>query len=248
MATTTNDPMAASTRRWIVTGASRGLGRAIAARAASQGDRVCLVARSPAVTDAAAEIGGDTFGLAADVTSAEDLQRIAATVSERWGGIDVLVNNAGLHRGGKVDALAVADWEASLATNLSGPLHAVRAILPHMGAGSTIVNIGAVVGFRGFPGDSCYGASKAGLAGLTQVLATELAKQQIRVNMVIPGFVATEMTAGVSERARASIVAKIPLRRMGTAEEIADVCWWVSGATYMTGSVIFTDGGLMCNL
>ena len=127
-------------------------------------------------------------------------------------------------------------------------MHAVRAALPHMSGGGSIVNIGAVVGFRGFAGDSCYGASKAGLAGLTQILATELAARQIRVNLVVPGFVMTDMTAGVSERARDAIVAKVPLRRMGKPEEIADVCWWVAGSTYMTGSVVMTDGGLMCNL
>ncbi len=239
-------------RRWVVTGASRGLGRAIASRAAGGGDRVCLVARGAGIEAVAAEIGrqtgAETMGFAADVTSEDDLARIAAATQERWGGIDVLVNNAGVHRGGKVDGLAEADWDLSLATNLSGPLKAIRAVLPHMGEGGSIVNIGAVVGFRGFPGDSCYGASKAGLAGLTQVLAAELARRQVRVNLVVPGFVMTEMTEGVSERAREAIIAKIPLRRMGSAEEIADVCWWVSGSSYMTGSVIFTDGGLMCNL
>ena len=167
---------------------------------------------------------------------------------DRWGGIDVLVNNAGLHRGGKLLAISDEDWEASLATNLSGPMRAVRAVLPNLSEGGAIINIGAVVGFRGFAGDSCYGASKAGLSGLTQVLACELAPQGIRVNLVVPGFVMTEMTAGVSERAREKIVAKVPLRRMGTAEEIADVVWWVAGSSYMTGSTVVTDGGLMCNL
>jgi 3-oxoacyl-[acyl-carrier protein] reductase len=124
----------------------------------------------------------------------------------------------------------------------------IRAMLPHMPAGGAVVNVGAVVGFRGFPGDSCYGASKAGLSGLTQVLAAELARRQLRVNMVVPGFVKTEMTSGVSERATSAIIARIPLQRMGKPEEIADVCWWVAGSTYMTGSVVFTDGGLMCNL
>ena len=235
-------------RRLLVTGASRGIGHAIATLAAQRGDKVCLVARGAEIDSIAAMIGGDSFGIAADVTKADDLARVAATVAERWGGLDVIVNNAGLHRGGKVGSIIDADWDASLATNLSGPFRAIRALLPLMFAGGAIVNIGAVVGFRGFAGDSCYGASKAGLAGLTQVLAAELARDQIRVNMVVPGFVMTEMTAGVSEKARDKIVAKIPLRRLGTPEEIADVCWWVSGATYMTGSVIFTDGGLMCNL
>jgi NAD(P)-dependent dehydrogenase (short-subunit alcohol dehydrogenase family) len=235
-------------RRWFVTGASRGLGHAIATLAIARGDKVCLVARHPDIAAVAAALGPDAIGVQADVSKAEDLATACAAVADRWGGIDVLVNNAGLHRGGKVDVLDVADWEQSLATNLSGPMHAVRAALPHMSGGGSIVNIGAVVGFRGFAGDSCYGASKAGLAGLTQILATELAARQIRVNLVVPGFVMTDMTAGVSERARDAIVAKVPLRRMGKPEEIADVCWWVAGSTYMTGSVVMTDGGLMCNL
>src|SRR5262249_32980129 len=132
--------------------------------------------------------------------------------------------------------------------NLSGPFHAIRAALPHMNDGGSIVNIGAVVGLRGFAGDSAYGASKAGLSGLTQVLAMELARRGIRVNLVVPGFVSTEMTAGVSEKAREKLVARIPLRREGKAEEIAEVVWWVAGSTYMTGSTIATDGGLMCGL
>ena len=130
-----------------------------------------------------------------------------------------------------------------LATNLSGALHCVRAVLPHMRTGGAIVNIGAVVGFRGFPGDSPYGASKAGLAGLTQVLAMELAKRQIRVNLVIPGLVETEMTAGCPSAPRERLISRIPLRRVGTERRSADVIWWVAGSTYMTGAIIPTDGG-----
>ena len=169
-------------------------------------------------------------------------------VYDAWGGVDVLVNNAGIHRGGKVGRLALEDWDSVLATNLSGPLHCVRAVLPHMGDGGSIVNVGAVVGFRGFAGDSAYGASKAGLAGLTRVLAIELAPRSIRVNLVVPGFVITEMTEQIGERARELLLEQIPLRRAGTEDEIAKVIWWVAGSTYVTGSVIPTDGGLMCAL
>jgi len=235
-------------RRWLVTGASRGLGHAIATRAIAGGDRVCLVARSPDIGAIADTLGPDAMGVVADVTSPGEVEAACRQAAAAWGGIDVVVNNAGLHRGGRVDALSQDDWDATLATNLSGPLHVIRAALPHMGAGGAILNIGAVVGYRGFPGDSCYGASKAGLAGLNQVLAVELARRQIRVNLVVPGFVETDMTATVSARARTAIIAKIPLGRMGTATEAADVCWWVAGATYMTGSVIMSDGGLMCGL
>lgn len=235
-------------RRWVVTGASRGIGRAIAIRALAAGDRVCLIARGASVLDEAAALGDRAMGAIADVTDPDQVRDACARASAAWGGIDVVVNSAGLHRGGKVDSLAIADWDATLATNLSGPLHVVRAALPRMGAGGSIVNVGAVVGFRGFRGDSCYGASKAGLAGLTNVLAVELARRGIRVNLVVPGFVMTEMTGGISHTARDAIVAKVPLGRMGEAEEIADVCHWVAGSTYMTGSTVCTDGGLMCNL
>lgn len=235
-------------RRWIVTGASRGIGRAIAERALAAGDRVCLVARGAIPAGEAAALGERAMTVTADVTDPQDVHDCCAKVASAWGGIDVLVNSAGLHRGGKVDALSLDDWDATLATNLSGPLNVVRAALAHMGEGGSIVNVGAVVGFRGFPGDSCYGASKAGLAGLTNVLAAELAPRGIRVNLVIPGFVLTEMTKGISDRARESIVAKVPMRRMGEAEEIAEVCYWVAGSTYMTGSTVNTDGGLMCRL
>ena len=235
-------------RRWVVTGASRGIGRAIAEHALAAGDRVCLLARGAATLDLPAMSIGNAMPLAADVTEPEQLQDALAQVAAAWGGIDVVINSAGLHRGGKVDSLAMADWDATLAANLTGPLNVVRAALPHMTHGGSIVNVGAVVGFRGFPGDSCYGASKAGLAGLTHVMAAELARRGIRVNLVVPGFVMTDMTSGISDRARDAIVAKVPLGRMGEPGEIAEVCFWVAGSTYMTGSTVFTDGGLMCAL
>ena len=237
-----------SQRRWLVTGASRGLGHAIASLAIARGDKVCLMARGGDVTHLAKSLGQNAIAVRGDVSSAQDLGSAVAAMVDEWGGVDILVNNAGLHRGGKLLSISDADWDDSLATNLSGPMRAIRTVLPHLAAGGAIINIGAVVGFRGFSGDSCYGASKAGLSGLTQVLACELARQNIRVNLVVPGFVMTDMTAGVSEKARQKIVDKVPLGRMGTAEEIADVVWWVAGSGYMTGSTVVTDGGLMCNL
>ena len=235
-------------RRWVVTGASRGLGLAIARLAASKGDKVALVARGKDIDAQAKTIGENAIGIVADVTDPASVTRACAEVAERWGGIDVLVNNAGLHRGGLIGSLALDDWQAVLDTNLSGPLNFVRAALPYLGEGGAVVNIGAIVGLRGFSGDAAYGASKAGLAGLTQVLAVELARRGIRVNLVIPGMTSTEMTAGISARAKAKLVAAIPLGREGTAEELADVVWWVAGSPYMTGSIISNDGGLLCRL
>ena len=209
---------------------------------------MALLARGQETDRVAAELGGGAIALRADVSDPTSVTAACNAVAQTWGGIDVVVNNAGLHRGGLADKLDIADWDAVIAANLSGPFHTIRAALPHMNEGGSIVNIGAVVGFRGFAGDSPYGASKAGLSGLTQILAVELARRGIRVNLVIPGFVSTEMTAGVSEKAREKLVARIPLRREGHADEIADVVWWVAGSTYMTGSTIATDGGLMCGL
>lgn len=235
-------------RRWVVTGASRGLGLAIARLAASKGDKVALIARGEEIDAQAKAIGANAIGLVADVTDPASVARACAEIVERWGGIDVLINNAGLHRGGLIGSLSQDDWQAVLDTNLSGPLNFVRAALPYLGEGGSVVNIGAVVGLRGFAGDAAYGASKAGLVGLTQVLAVELARRGIRVNLVIPGLTATEMTAGISARAKAKLVAGIPLGREGTAEELADVVWWVAGSPYMTGSIISNDGGLLCRL
>ncbi|MFZ8986830.1 MAG: SDR family NAD(P)-dependent oxidoreductase [Steroidobacteraceae bacterium] len=235
-------------RRWVVTGGSRGIGLAVAKRALAAGDRVAVLARRPP-PELAATLGETPhLVLPADVSDPLSVAAAMASVAAQWGGIDVLVNNAGLHRGGKLERLPLEDWNAVLATNLSGAMHCLRAALPHMGGGASVVNVGAVVGFRGFPGDAAYGASKAGLAGLTQVMAVELASRQVRVNLVVPGFVITEMTAAVDERARERLLARIPLRREGTEDEIAEVIYWVAGSTYMTGAVIPTDGGLMCNL
>jgi NAD(P)-dependent dehydrogenase (short-subunit alcohol dehydrogenase family) len=209
---------------------------------------VAVVARTVDTNALTAALGPASMALAADVRDATAVTAAVQQVIDAWGGVDVLVNNAGVHRGGKVGRLLPQDWESVLATNLGGPLHCVRAVLPHMGEGGSIVNVGAVVGFRGFPGDVAYGASKAGLAGMTRVLAVELAPRMIRVNLVVPGLVITEMTEQLDERALELLVERIPLRRVGTEDEIAEVIWWVAGSAYMTGSVIPTDGGLMCAL
>ena len=239
---------AAPPRRWLVTGATRGIGRAIASRVVAGGEQVCILARGEGAQAAAREIGGGAVAVVADVADPDAVEKAVGEAVALLGGLDVVVNNAGQHRGGRVDALSLQDWDSTMATNLGGPLHVIRAALPHLAAGSAIVNIGAVVGYRGFPGDSCYGASKAGLAGLSQVLAAELAPRGIRVNLVVPGFVMSEMTRTVSERARRDIIAKIPMGRIGEAEEIAEVVWWVAGSSYMSGSVVATDGGLMGSL
>lgn len=236
-------------KRWVVTGGSRGVGLATAEKAIVNGDRVAVIARNADETKLREALGSErTLIIKADVSDPDSVKTAFDQIGHAFGGVDVLVNNAGLHRGGKLSYLESDDWNAVLATNLSGPMHCIKASLPLMTEGSSIVNVGAVVGFRGFPGDSAYGASKAGLAGLTRVLAIELARKKIRVNLVVPGLVITEMTSQIDSKAMSALLERIPLGRVGQEQEIADVIWWVAGSTYMTGAVIPTDGGMMARL
>ena len=230
---------------WLISGASRGIGLAIARRAIDAGDKVALLARGDSVIAAARDLGENAMPVQADVADTASVQAAVDAVLSQWGQLDVVVNNAGLHRGGKVGRLAMEDWQAVLDTNLTGALNVISCARPHLGDGAAIVNVGAVVGFRGFPGDSAYAASKAGLSGLTRALAVELAAKNIRVNLVIPGLVLTEMTGGLSESALESMRRTIPMARYGEAEEIAEVVDWVARSRYMTGAFIPVDGGLM---
>ena len=230
---------------WLISGASRGIGLAIARRAIDAGDKVALLARGDSVIAAARDLGENAMPVQADVADTASVQAAVDAVLSQWGQLDVVVNNAGLHRGGKVGRLALEDWQAVLDTNLTGALNVISSARPHLGDGAAIVNVGAVVGFRGFPGDSAYAASKAGLSGLTRALAVELAAKNIRVNLVIPGLVLTEMTGGLSESALESMRRTIPMARYGEAEEIAEVVDWVARSRYMTGAFIPVDGGLM---
>lgn len=230
-------------KNWLVTGGSRGIGRAVVEQATARGDRVAVFARKPAGAqwthpDRVVEIP-------TDIADPDSLARGVDTVFERFGSLDVVVNAAGVHRGGRIGDLSRAHWDEVIGTNLSGAFELARNVVPRLGAGSAIINVGAVVGFRGFPGDVAYGAAKAGLHGLTQVLAVELAPRQIRVNLVIPGFVDTDMTSALTGRARERILAAIPMGRTGLPEEIAQVVVGVADSPYMTGSVVATDGGLM---
>jgi 3-oxoacyl-[acyl-carrier protein] reductase len=232
-------------RVWLVTGASSGIGLAIARRIAASGDLVALLARGDAVNALAEELGPNTLACQADISQPDDIERAIESIIAHWGRLDVVVNNAGAHRGGKLAKLDPTDWQFVLDTNLTGALTVCKAASPHLPKGGAIVNIGAVVGFRGFPGDSAYAASKAGLAGLTRALSIELARRGITVNLVIPGLVLTEMTSGVSDKAMEAMRDKIPMGRYGEPDEIAEVVEWVARSRYMTGAFVPADGGLM---
>ncbi|MCH5642145.1 MULTISPECIES: SDR family oxidoreductase [unclassified Gordonia (in: high G+C Gram-positive bacteria)] len=228
---------------WIVTGGSRGIGRAVVERVTAQGDHVISLARGVATSPFTHP--QRVMEIKTDVTDSDSVGRAMKTVAEEYGSAHALINVAGVHRGGRIDDLTRESWDLVLATNLTGAFEMSRAAVPLLESGSAIVNVGAVVGLRGFPGDVAYGSAKAGLSGMTQVLAAELAPRNIRVNLVVPGFVDTDMTSGLSERARARIVSSIPAGRTGKPEEIAQVIVDVAGATYMYGATVPVDGGLL---
>lgn len=209
------------------------------------GERVAMLARGDAVEQLAVELGPNCAGLKVDVGDADGVSAAIDRVMETWGQLDVVVNNAGLHRGGRLARLDEADWNEVLSTNLNGAMNVMRFADPHLQAGASVINVGAVVGFRGFPGDAAYAASKAGLAGLTRALAIEYAQRAVCVNLVIPGLVLTDMTEALSDRALESMQTIIPLGRYGEADEVAAVIEWVSQSRYMTGAFVPVDGGLL---
>ena len=230
---------------WVVTGASRGIGASIARVASESGHRVALIARGESVRTLAEELGADAMGVQCDVADPESVSAAMDAVIARFGRVDTLVNNAGVHRGGKVKRLADDAWQEVLQVNLTGAMNMARAALAHMEEGSAIINVGAVVGFRGFPGDAAYASSKAGLSGLTKALAIELAPKAITANLVIPGLVLTEMTSGLTEASLEAMNKQIPMRRFAEEREIAEVVYWVSQSRYMTGACVPVDGGLL---
>ena len=230
---------------WLVTGSSRGIGLAVAERALAAGDKVALLARGAEINALAERLGDNSIACQADVSQREQVLAAVARILSTWGRLDIVVNNAGAHRGGKVERLSLADWQTVIDTNLTGALNVISAASPHLQRGGAVVNVGAVVGFRGFPGDSAYAASKAGIAGLTRALAIEFAARGIGVNLVIPELVLTEMTRALSEKALESMRRKIPMGRFGEPDEIAEVVEWVARSRYMTGAFVPADGGLM---
>ena len=236
----------------IVTGASRGIGRLLAIALAGQGAKVVVSARNlEALQKLAAEIkaqGGEALAVAGDVAIEDDANDLIKQAVAAYGQVNILVNNAGITRDGLLLRMKDADWDAVLDTNLKGAFHCIRAVAKVMvkQRSGRIINISSVVGEMGNAGQANYCASKAGLLGLTKSVARELAKRNVTVNAITPGFIVTDMTDGMTDKAREALTEQIPLGRLGAAEDVANAVLFLASdqSAYITGQVLGVNGGM----
>lgn len=236
----------------VVTGAGRGIGRAVALQLAAEGASVVLNSLSDSADKVAAEIslaGGTAVAVRGDVSKTDDVAALIDAAVTSFGRLDILVNNAGITRDNLLLRMNEEDWDAVLDTNLKSVYLCCRAalkpLLKSRGSGR-IINISSIIGLSGNAGQANYAASKAGIIGLTKSLAKELASRQITVNAVAPGFIVTDMTAGMSEEAREALVKRIPLGSLGTPEDVAATVVFLASeeARYITGQTLTVDGGM----
>jgi len=236
----------------LITGSARGIGRRIAEALGAGSARLVIADLFDDQVQACAEqlrsAGYDAMGIAVNVTDVEAVRAAAKTVTEKLGRIDILVNNAGITRDNLLLRMKDEEWRQVLSTNLDGVFFMSREVLPtmlrqHYGR---IINIASVVGEMGNPGQTNYAASKAGLIGFTKALAREVASRSITVNAVAPGYIETEMTAKLGEKARQDLQNMIPMKRIGSVEDVASgVCFLASKeAGYITGHVLNINGGM----
>lgn len=237
----------------LVTGGSRGIGRAIATAFAKGGATVVFsyAGNEAAANETVAAItgaGGKAKAVRFDVADSNACAENVDAVVKEFGRIDVLVNNAGVAIDGLVMRFKDEDWDKTLDTNLKGAFALIRAVSRPMmkQKGGAIINLTSVVGEMGNGGQAAYAASKAGMIGLTKSIARELASRNIRVNAVSPGFIATDMTAKIPDEAKTKMLENIPLGKLGTSEDIANAVLFLAGdsAAYITGEVLKVNGGM----
>ena len=236
----------------IVTGASQGLGRAMAIELGRAGAKVACVARNEeklaATVAAIKEVGGDGEVMASDVGISENVQTIMDKVNDDWGRVDIVVNNAGITRDTLLPIMSDEQWDDVIATNLRGTFLFCRAASKVMMKQryGRIINISSVSGLIGNPGQTNYSASKAGVIGLTRSLAKELAKRKVTVNAVAPGFIESEMTQTLGDAILSEVKKRIPARRIGVADDVSACVLFLASkaSSYVTGQVLTVDGGM----
>ena len=234
----------------LVTGAAGGIGRATVARLAAEGAAVVAgdLKGYSQVADSVRAAGGRALGVELDVTSSISARAAVEAAIAQFGGLHILVNNAGIDQRGQLEELSEADWDRLLAVNLKGPFLCSQAAARHLGGGGAIVNVASLAGRSSSPLQGChYSASKAGLLGLTRHLARELGLRRIRVNAVCPGPVVTDMlTRSTSSEGIAALAAQVPVGRAGTPEDIASVIAFLTSddAGYVNGASLDANGGI----
>ncbi len=240
-------------RKALVTGGGRGIGRAICLRLAKGGADVALfeldAGSAEETTKKIEEMGVKSLSLKVDVSLQEEVKRGMEEINQSWEGVDILVNNAGITRDNLIMRMTSQDWETVLGVNLRGAFYCTKAVLRGMmkKRWGRIVNVSSVVGKMGNPGQANYVSSKAGLIGLTKAVAKEVASRGITVNAVAPGFIETEMTKSLPQKARDSFLSQIPLQRSGLPEDVANLVFFLctEEAGYITGQAINVDGGML---
>jgi 3-oxoacyl-[acyl-carrier protein] reductase len=236
----------------IVTGASQGLGKAMAIELARNGARVACIARNAdKLADTVAKIvqaGGAAEAFSCDVKDREGVDKIVDGVAEGWGRLDILVNNAGITRDTLLPRMTDDEWDDVINTNLRGAFLFTRAASRYMMRAryGRIINVSSVSGIMGNPGQTNYSASKAGLIGMTRSLSRELAGRKVTVNAVCPGFIESDMTKALGDVVLEEVKKRVPAKRVGTAEEVAAAVLFLAGpaASYITGAVLTVDGGI----
>ena len=231
----------------FVTGSTRGIGLAVAHKFASLGANVVLNGRSEISEDLLAQFadyGVTVVGISGDISNGEDAKRMVAEAIEKLGSVDVLVNNAGITNDKLMLKMTEEDFERVLKINLTGAFNMTQAVLKPMSKArqGAIINMSSVVGLMGNIGQANYAASKAGLIGFTKSVAREVAAR--RVNAIAPGFIESDMTDAIPEKMKDAMIAQVPMKRIGQAEEVAEVAAFLASQEYLTGQTIAIDGGM----